>query len=102
MYTLGFGILWTALAAVLVLLFRQQPEFQAEPAFFKIAMNLMPFFGFLLIRDGLRRIRRVQSVIGRDTAEGPRYEWREFNGTRAASSSDPRPAWDAEDRDFSG
>ena len=39
MYTLGFGIIWTLLAAVFVIAFSRQDDFQAESTIFKVLMH---------------------------------------------------------------
>jgi len=96
-YTLAFGIIWTTLTAVLVIAFSRQADFQAETTLFKVLMTLMPFAGLLVIWDGWRKLRRFRSVREEDGT----FIWTELDGTTRRSPEDPRPAWDAEDRNFS-
>ena len=102
MHTLIFGIAWTALAAAGVAALHFQPGFSQQSLVFKIIMTAMPFAGILVIRDGLRRVRRYRSVRREDSLSGPIYVWTDFGGAVKRDVQDPRPAWDADDRDFSG
>ncbi len=98
MYTLGFGIIWTILTAILVIAFSRQDDFQAQSTLFKVIMTLMPFAGFLVIWDGYRKLKRFRSV----RVEDGTFIWTELDGTERRSPTDPRPEWDRKDRDFSG
>lgn len=100
MHTLIFGIAWTFLAAVGVAALHFQVDFSQQSPVFKIIMTAMPFAGILLIRDGLRRVRRYRSVRREDSLSGPIYVWAEFDGSTKRDTQDPRPAWDADDRNF--
>lgn len=101
MYTLIFGIVWTTLALAGLAAFSQQPAFADQSSVFRIVLTLMPFAGILPIRHGLRRIRRTRSVRREDGPSGPVFSWTDFDGRKRRDTADPRPAWDAEDRDFS-
>lgn len=100
MYTLGFSILWTVLFAIAVVFLWQDPDFLKETKTFRIAFSLVPLFGFLFIWDSLRKLRRFRSV--REEEEGGQlwYVWTDLGGRVQRSLDDPRPAWDAEDRNF--
>lgn len=96
-YTLGFGIIWTVLTAVLVIAFSRQDDFQAESTLFKVIMTLMPFAGLLVIWDGWRKLRRFSGV----RQEGNMFVWTELDGSVKRSTVDPRIQWDIDDRNFS-
>ena len=100
MYTLWFGIVWTALTFTGLFFFRVEPEYAQHELLVRIAMTLMPFAGFIVIWDGLRKLRRLRSVRREETPNGPVYVWTELNGSEMRSSKDPRQEWDKEDRDF--
>ena len=100
MNTLWFGIIWTVLAFTFLFFFRVEPEYAQQELFFRIAMTLMPFAGFFLIWDGLRKLRQYRSVRREETSDGPLYVLIELNGSEMRSSEDPRPEWDKEDRNF--
>ena len=100
MYTLWFGIIWTALAFAGLVFFRVEPEYAQHEWLVRMAMTLMPFAGFIVIWDGLRKLRRIRSVRREETPDGPVYVWTELDGSEKRSSEDPRPEWDKEDRNF--
>ncbi len=62
MHTLGFGILWTALAFTGLFFLRLEPEFTQQELFFRIIITLMPFAGCMVVWDGVRKLRRFRSV----------------------------------------
>lgn len=102
MNTLIFGIVWTVLAAAMAVALFFQADFHQQPLAFRIIIALMPCAGILPVRDGLRRVRRFRSVRRESWATGPVFVWIEFDGSVKTDTTDPRPGWDAEDRDFSG
>ncbi len=98
MYTLGFGIAWTVLAVVFVVAFSRQTDFQEQTAVFQVVMILMPLAGLLIVRNGWHRLRRLRSLREEDGF----FVWTDLDGAEKRSTINPRSAWDAEDRDFSG
>ena len=100
MYTFCFAILWTVLAAVGVFYFRQDPEFAQQTFLFKVIITAMPFAGIPFIWNSLRKLYRFRSVRRVDVSGHTEYIWTDVDGSEKRSASDPRPAWDKEDRDF--
>ncbi|MEL7202833.1 MAG: hypothetical protein AAFX07_05665 [Pseudomonadota bacterium] len=100
MYTLWFGIIWTVLAFTGLFFFRVEPEYAQQELLFRIVMTVMPFAGFIVIWDGLRKLCRFRSVRREETPGGPLYVWTELDGSEMRSSEDPRLEWDKEDRNF--
>lgn len=100
MYSLIFSITWTVLAATGILLFARTPESESQSMIFQIVMIATPFAGFLFIWDSLRKLRRIRNVRRKQVAGKTMYIWTDPDGTERRSETDPRPAWDMEDRDF--
>lgn len=100
MNTLWFGIIWTALAFTGLFFLRVEPEYAQQELLFRTIVALMPFAGFIVIWDGLRKLRRFRSIRREETPDGPVNVWTELDGSEMRSSKDPRPEWDKEDRNF--
>ena len=95
-----FSIIWTTLAAAGAIYLRQDPEFAQETLLFKIIMTAMPLAGVVFIWDSLRKLRRFRSVRREEVSGNTEYVWTEIDGSEKRSTTDPRPAWDEEDRNF--
>ena len=100
MHTLVFGVAWTVIAVVFAVALRLEPEWSHQSLLYKVIMTLLPFCGLLVIRDGIRRVRRNRSVKVEYLSSGPVFVWRDFNGAERRDKIDSRPQWDAGDRDF--
>lgn len=100
MHTLGFGILWTALAFTGLFFLRLEPEFAQQELFFRIIITLMPFAGGMVVWDGVRKLRRCRSVRREEMPDGRVYVWTELDGSETRSTKDSRPEWDKEERNF--
>lgn len=102
MYTLGFSIIWTILAALFVLFFEYDPgpEFQKHEQIGQVIFTAMPFMGLLFIWDSFRKLRRFRSVRCETIKGETVYVWTELNGSEKRSTVDPRIVWDKEDRNF--
>jgi hypothetical protein len=100
MYTLGFSITWTVLAALFAWFIRFEPDWQQQEAFVKITLTAMPLAGLLFIRDSLRKMRRQRSVRWETTGEATVFIWKKLDGSEKRSCVDPRVEWDKDDRNF--
>lgn len=100
MHTFIFGVAWTVIAAALAVALRLQPEWAQQTQFYRVIVTIMPFAGLLVVRDGMRRVRRYRSVRAEHLPSGPIFVWTDFDGTERRDETDPRPQWDAEDRNF--
>lgn len=102
MHTLVFSMIWTALAALVALFFDLDfgPEYQQYEHVGKIIFTAMPFVGLLFIWDSLRKLRRFRSVRSATIDGETVFVWTELNGSQKTSTTDPRIAWDKEDRNF--
>lgn len=100
MNTLVFSIAWTGLFAIAVIASWFDPAFQSEPLWFRITFSACPLAGALFISDSLRKLRRHRSVrLVRDDGQ-EWFVWTDLNGLKMRSLEDPRPEWDAGDKDF--
>lgn len=98
MKSLIFSIVWTLLAAVFVVAFHFQTDFQTESAVFKLVFRLMPLIGLIFIWDSWRKYRRFRSVRCEPSGNGEVFVWTELNGSQRRSETDPRPKWQDDDR----
>ena len=97
MYTLGFSLIWTVLTTIGVVYAYARGDFAGESTLFQVIFAMMPLAGVVFIWDSLRKLRRFRSV----RQDGGEFVWTELNGSEGRSTTDPRIAWDAEDRNFS-
>ena len=97
MYTLGFSLIWTILTTIGVVYTYSSGDFAGYSTLFQLIMASMPLVGVFFIRHSLRKLRRFRSV----RQDGGEFVWTELNGREGRSTTDPRIAWDAEDRSFS-
>lgn len=100
MYTLWFSIVWTVLAAVGVIYLWQEPDFAQQSLLFRIVFSAMPFTGLPFIWDSIRKLRRFRSVRRMEASDATEYVWTELDGSEKRGTTDPRPAWDKDDRNF--
>ncbi len=100
MHTLIFGVAWTIIAVACAVGLRLHPEWSHQSLLYKAIFTIMPLAGLLVIRDGIRRVRRYRSVRAEYLPSGQVFVWTDFGGIERRDPEDPRPKWDAEDRNF--
>ncbi|MEJ8559915.1 hypothetical protein QTO30_00725 [Yoonia sp. GPGPB17] len=100
MYTFWFSAIWTTLTSIGVIYLWQEPEFVLQTPLFKIVMTAMPFVGVPFVWDSLRKLRLLRSVREVKISGHTEFVWTELDGSEKSSETDPRPAWDNEDRNF--
>ncbi len=100
MYTLCFSVVWTALTAVGVIYLWQEPDFAQQSLLFRIIFCAMPFAGLPFVWGSIRKLRRFRNVRRVEVSGVPEYVWTELDGSEKRSTTDPRPAWEKDDRNF--
>ncbi|MDU8943608.1 hypothetical protein [Ovoidimarina sediminis] len=93
-----FGVVWTGLAAALVAALFAFGLLDGRALLFQAVFLLLPAAGLWFTHRCLRKLRRYRSV----RVDGDTYRWAELDGADHSAPTDPRIAWDADDRNFSG
>ena len=99
-YSLWLSIIWTALATVGLIYLWQDSEFAQQKLLFRTIMTVMPFAGLPFMWVSFRKLRRYRSAHCQEVSGKTEYVSTELDGSGKRSTTDPRPTWDKEDRNF--